>query len=46
MSPSEADKILTRKMVEFGKFIDLPILDHLIFCDNGYFSFADQGLIS
>jgi DNA repair protein RadC len=46
MSPSEADKILTRKMVEFGKFIDLPILDHLIFCENGYFSFADQGLIS
>jgi DNA repair protein RadC len=46
MSPSEADKILTKKMVEFGKFIDLPILDHLIFCDNGYFSFADQGLIS
>lgn len=45
-SPSESDKILTKKMSEFGKFIDLPVLDHLIFCDNGYFSFADQGLIT
>jgi DNA repair protein RadC len=23
----------------------LPILDHLIFADNGYFSFADQGIL-
>jgi DNA repair protein RadC len=41
--PSDNDKMLTRKMVEFGKYIDLPVLDHLIFTDNGYFSFADEG---
>jgi DNA repair protein RadC len=44
--PSAIDISLTEKLVKFGKFIDLPVLDHLIFCDNGYFSFADDGLIS
>lgn len=43
--PSDSDKSLTHKMVQFGSFIDLPILDHLIFADNGYFSFADQGIL-
>lgn len=41
--PSEADRRLTRKLVEFGQMIDLPILDHLIFSDSGYYSFADDG---
>ena len=43
--PSDADKKLTQKMVEFGRYIDLPILDHIIFTDNDYFSFADKGMI-
>lgn len=46
LKPSDADRSLTKKMVEFGKYIDLPILDHLIFTDFGYFSFADSGMIS
>lgn len=46
LKPSDADRNLTKKMVEFGKYIDLPVLDHLIFTDNGYFSFADNGMIS
>jgi DNA repair protein RadC len=46
LKPSDADRNLTKKMVEFGNYIDLPVLDHLIFADNGYFSFADSGLIS
>ncbi len=45
LKPSTADTQLTKKMVEFGKMIDLPILDHLIFTDYGYFSFADEGMI-
>jgi DNA repair protein RadC len=44
--PSQSDIVLTDKLVKFGKYIDLPVLDHLVFCDNGYFSFADEGLIS
>jgi DNA repair protein RadC len=46
MKPSDADRSLTKKMVEFGKYIDLPVLDHIIFTDFGYFSFADSGIIS
>ncbi len=46
LSPSNEDLLLTTKMISFGKMIDLPILDHLIFTDNGYFSFADEGLMN
>lgn len=45
LNPSESDKMLTLKLKEFGKLIDLPILDHLIFTDDDYFSFADNGMI-
>ena len=43
--PSGADISLTKKLKEAGNFLDLPILDHLIYTDNGYFSFADEGLL-
>jgi DNA repair protein RadC len=43
--PSEADITLTRKMKECGKFLDLPVLDHLIVTTDGYYSFAYEGLI-
>ena len=43
LKPSMEDKILTQKIKEFGKMIELPLLDHLIFTDNGYFSFSDNG---
>jgi len=45
LKPSLADVELTKKMKEFGALIDLPILDHLIFTDNAYFSFADEAMI-
>ncbi|RZJ83559.1 MAG: DNA repair protein [Chryseobacterium sp.] len=44
-SPSEADIKLTRKLSEAGKLLDLQILDHIIVCADGYYSFSDQGLI-
>ena len=44
--PSEADKTITQKIKEAGKFLDIPLLDHLIILpDGGYTSFADEGLI-
>ncbi|GIV33617.1 MAG: DNA repair protein RadC [Chitinophagales bacterium] len=43
--PSEQDKALTRKMKEAGKIMDIAVLDHLIITADGYFSFADEGLI-
>ena len=45
LTPSQADKDLTKKVKESGRLLDIPILDHLIFGDNGYFSFADEELL-
>jgi DNA repair protein RadC len=45
LTPSPQDIQLTRQLSQFGRMIDLPILDHLIFTDNGYFSFADKGML-
>ncbi|MBK9015834.1 MAG: DNA repair protein RadC [Saprospiraceae bacterium] len=45
LRPSQADIDLTRKMKTVGEAIALPLVDHLIIADGGYFSFLDQGLI-
>ncbi len=44
-TPSAADIALTRKLKEAGQFLDLPVLDHLIYTDAGYYSFADEGML-
>jgi DNA repair protein RadC len=43
--PSRQDEELTSKIVQAAKLFDIRILDHLIVSDNGYFSFADEGMI-
>jgi DNA repair protein RadC len=45
LKPSEADKRLTKQMVEAGKLLEIAVLDHLIFTDSSYFSFADENLL-
>lgn len=45
LKPSEQDKRLTERLVKVGREMDLPVLDHVIFTDVGYFSFADEGMI-
>ncbi|TFV93231.1 DNA repair protein RadC [Algoriphagus kandeliae] len=45
LSPSEQDKRLTKRLTEIGRAMDLPVLDHVIFTDMGYFSFADEGIL-
>lgn len=40
--PSTSDEELTRRIRQFGTLIEMPVLDHLIVTDNGYFSFADH----
>ncbi|KAA9332104.1 JAB domain-containing protein [Hymenobacter busanensis] len=44
-NPSAADIALTRKLKEGGLYMDLPVLDHLIYTDRGYYSFADEGIL-
>ncbi len=45
LKPSEADLRLTKKLKEAGALLDIPVLDHLIFTDHGYYSFADEGVL-
>ncbi|MVM41393.1 DNA repair protein RadC [Spirosoma sp. HMF3257] len=45
LMPSQADKDLTKKLRDAGRLLDIPVLDHLIFTDKSYFSFADEGIL-
>jgi DNA repair protein RadC len=45
LTPSQADIQLTGKLKEAGKFLDLPVLDHVILTQESHFSFADEGLL-
>jgi DNA repair protein RadC len=45
LHPSKADEELTRKIREAALLLDIRVLDHLIVSQDGYFSFADEGLI-
>ncbi|KYP12935.1 DNA repair protein RadC [Flavihumibacter sp. CACIAM 22H1] len=45
LTPSKADEELTRKIKEAGRLLDIRVLDHLIVSQDGFFSFADQGLL-
>jgi DNA repair protein RadC len=43
--PSDADIKLTKNIVEAGRVLEIPVLDHIIVTQNGFFSFADEGLL-
>jgi DNA repair protein RadC len=43
--PSQADIGLTRKCKEIGELLDIKILDHMIMTTEGYYSFADEGIM-
>jgi DNA repair protein RadC len=45
LKPSRADEELTRKIKEAGKFLEINVLDHIIVTEEGYYSFADEGVI-
>ncbi len=45
LKPSNSDLKLTEKCKEAGKFLELPVIDHIIIGNDKYFSFADEGLI-
>ena len=45
LNPSRADIKLTKDMVAAGKFLHIPVLDHVIMTSETYFSFADEGLL-
>lgn len=45
LNPSEEDRRLTKKFTDAGKLLDINVLDHLIITNDGYYSFADEGLL-
>ncbi len=45
LQPSQADIALTKKLKEAGKFLEIRMNDHIIITAEGYYSFADEGLI-
>lgn len=45
LEPSTADKQITDKLVQAGEMLDIPVLDHLIVTNTGYYSFADNGML-
>jgi DNA repair protein RadC len=45
LKPSRADEELTQKIKGAGAFLDIKVLDHLLISSEGYYSFADEGLL-
>ena len=45
LKPSEADIRITKNIKEAGKLMEIPLLDHLIVAENGFYSFADEGML-
>ena len=45
LQPSRADEELTTKIKAATSYFDIKVLDHLIISSEGYYSFADEGLL-
>lgn len=43
--PSQSDIQLTERMIKSGKILRIPVLDHIIFTEDNYFSFIDNKLM-
>lgn len=45
LKPSEHDSRITEQLKQGGTLLDIKVLDHLIICSEGYYSFTDEGLL-
>ncbi|MFT3886344.1 MAG: DNA repair protein RadC [Flavobacteriales bacterium] len=46
LRPSTEDILLTRKLVDGGRLLDIQVADHLIITASSYYSFADNGMLA
>lgn len=46
IKPSETDKDHTDRLIQVGKIMNVPVLDHLIITEKTYYSFAESGLLA
>jgi DNA repair protein RadC len=44
LKPSQNDINLTKRLADAGNILSIKVLDHLIISDEGFYSFADQGV--
>jgi DNA repair protein RadC len=44
--PSEEDWNITDRLIQVGRIVDIPVVEHLIISTTSYLSFADTGLIN
>lgn len=45
LKPSRQDEELTQKIKEAARYLDIKVLDHIIVSEEGYYSFADEGIM-
>ena len=45
LKPRRADEALTKQIATAGIYLDIRVIDHIIVTNEGYYSFADEGLI-
>ncbi len=43
--PSEADKKITKQLVNAGTLLDIPVFDHIIIAGNKFFSFVSEKIL-
>ena len=44
-APSAEDREVTRRLSRAGELLGIPLADHLVVGDGGWFSFREQGLL-
>jgi DNA repair protein RadC len=45
LKPSKADEVLTKKIKEAAQYFDIKVIDHIIVSEEGFYSFADAGIL-
>jgi DNA repair protein RadC len=45
LKPSRADEELSKKIKYAAQFHDITVLDHIIITEEGFYSFAEEGLL-
>ena len=43
--PSQADRLLTRRLEDSGRLLEIPLIDRIIIGDGGFYSFREYGHI-
>ena len=45
IQPSDNDIRLTKKIKNAGEILEIRLMDHIIFSDEGFYSFTEEGLL-